>query len=76
MNKVEKIVKKIIGYILITPALLSVFVIATGFFNKFSFIYDNDSYQFHLFYHKSYQPFFICFLALIGVYLLKDDNRK
>lgn len=76
MNKIEKIVKKIIGYILITPALLSVFVVMTGFFNKFNYIHDNDYLQFHLFVNKSYQPFFICFLALIGVYLLKDDNRK
>ena len=52
MNKIEKIVKKIIGYILITPALLSVFVIATGFFNKFRSTYDIESYQYLLFYHE------------------------
>ena len=80
---VNKIIYKIIGYILLSPALISVLIFFTPFFTKIDFAKANiNNNKYHFIFIKGmiignngnigYLAFYLTLMALVGAYLIKD----
>ena len=82
---VNKIIYKIIGYILLTPALVSVLIFFTPFFTKLDFAKASINDKYYLIFWRGmihnrpdqdigYLAFYLTLMALVGAYLIKDNK--
>ena len=82
LANLNKFIYKIIGYILLSPALVSVLVFFERFFTKMDYASLSLNYKFKLIFMKGmiyghngnvgYLAFYLTLMALVGAYLIKD----
>ena len=78
METDNNLTQKVIGYILLSPALISVLIFFWDLVTESNRPFENLSWVWIGYgeNHSSSLPFYFGLMAMAGAYLIKDSNKK